>query len=74
MIVFASFVARLSSVKVIDAPETTIEDLTDLQDELDEQLGAESTIIFPLVKTVILDELGVTLISEEKMARYSTSS
>ncbi len=58
LISFASFVARLSSVSVIDAPERTIEDLTDLQDELDEQLGDESTVIFPLLKTVILEELG----------------
>ncbi len=57
--VFASFISCLSSVTILDAPERTIDYLVEFQDGLNEQAD-RSIVIFPLVKTVKLDNLGLT--------------
>ena len=56
---FASFIACLSSITVLDAPERTVEYLVKLQDRLNEQAD-RPIVIFPLVKTARFDNLGVT--------------
>ena len=67
--VFASFIACLSSVIVLDVPERELDFFVQFQDGLRKQTD-KPIVIFPHVKTVRLNNLGVTHFYGDQGALY----
>ena len=72
--IFGSFIACLPSITVLDSPKRTIHYHIKFQDRLSEQANSP-VVIFPLVQTVKLDDLGITYFHGDRgmLMRYLLS-